>query len=48
MDNKEKVGYNAIKSLYKKIYKEQDDEENETNKEQEEKRTQVVIKRESD
>ena len=44
MDNKEKVGYNAIKSLYKKLYKALDDEENADNNEQEERARDMVIK----
>ena len=44
MDNKEKVGYNAIKSLSKKLYKAMDDEQNADNEEQEERARDMVIK----
>jgi hypothetical protein len=44
MDNKEKVGYNKIKSLSKKLYKALDDERNADNEEQEERAQDMVIK----
>jgi hypothetical protein len=44
MDNKEKVGYNKIKSLSKKLYKALDDEQNADNEEQEERARDMVIK----
>lgn len=44
MDNKEKVGYNAIKTLAKRLYKAMDDEENANSEEQEERARDLVIK----
>ena len=44
MDNKEKVGYNTIKSLTKQLMKAMKDEENADNEEQEERARDMVIK----
>ena len=44
MDNREKVGYNALKSLYKKYYKALDDEENAEDNDEEERAKDMVIK----
>lgn len=44
MDNKEKVGYNAIKGLAKRLYKAMDDEQNANNEDQEERARDLVIK----
>lgn len=44
MDNKEKVGYNTIKSLAKRLYKAMDDEQNANNEDQEERARDLVIK----
>ena len=44
MDNKEKVGYNAIKGLAKRLYKGMDDEQNANNEDQEERARDLVIK----
>jgi len=44
MDNKEKVGYNALKAIAQKMYKAMDDEENANNEEEQERAIDAVQK----